>query len=138
MADQISTELDELDVAFAGNRLLATFRKECRALVEPFASLVELSAGDSVLDRGKAVEASLFPFGSTMISMVLELSGGRSIEVASIGREGAVGGIVSCGHAPAFSHGRVQVGGPALRIPLEALEEAKQRSSFVNHIFCRF
>ena len=138
MADQISTELDELDAAFAGNRLLATFRKDCRALVEPFASLVELSAGDSVLDRGRAVEASLFPFGSTMISMVVELSGGRSIEVASIGREGAVGGIVSCGHAPAFSHGRVQVGGPALRIPLEALEEAKQRSSFVNHIFCRF
>src|SRR5215212_1738702 len=123
MANQISTELDRHDRAFVGNRLLATFQKDCRALVEPYGTLIELSPGDSVLDRGKAVESSLFPFDSTMISMVVELGGGRSIEVASIGREGAVGGIVSCGHAPAFSHGRVQVGGPALRIPLEALEE---------------
>ena len=50
-----------------------------------------------------------------MISMVVELSGGRSIEVASIGREGAVGGIVSCGHAPAFSRAEVLVAGPALQ-----------------------
>ena len=138
MSEQNSRELDRHDRAFVGNRLLATFHKDCRALVEPYGTLVELSSGDSVLDRGRAVESSLFPFESTMISMVVELAGGRSIEVASIGREGAVGGIVSCGHAPAFSHGRVQVGGPALKIPLAALEEAKQRSEFINHIFCRF
>ena len=43
------------------------------------------------------------------------MSGGRSVEVASIGREGAVGGIVSCGHAPAFSRAEVLVGGPGLQ-----------------------
>ena len=64
--------------------------------------------------------SSLFPFGPTMISMSVELSGGRSVEVASIGREGAVGGIVSCGHAPAFSSAVVLVGGPALRVPMRA------------------
>ena len=50
-----------------------------------------------------------------MISMAVELTGGRSVEVASIGREGAVGGIVSCGHAPAFSRAEVLVAGPALQ-----------------------
>ncbi|MFL6735284.1 MAG: Crp/Fnr family transcriptional regulator [Sphingomicrobium sp.] len=138
MTEVATTEMDRLDAAFAGNRLLATFPDVSRALVEPFGTIVELSAGQNVLDRGSAVEASLFPFGSTMISMVVELTGGRSIEVASIGREGAVGGIVSCGHAPAFSQGRVQVSGPALKLPLQALEDAKQRSNFINHIFCRF
>ena len=53
------------------------------------------------------------PVRSTMISMSVELYDGRSVEVASIGREGAVGGIVSCGHAPAFSSADVLVGGPA-------------------------
>lgn len=132
------TELDRLDRAFVGNRLLSTFTADARGLIEPYGEIVELEAGDTVLTRGADVVESLFPFGSTMISMVVELSDGRSIEVASIGREGAVGGIVSCGHAPAFSHGRVQVGGPALKLPLEMIEQAKSRSTFVGHIFCRF
>lgn len=138
MGNSNRTELDALDSAFAGNRLLATFAREARALLEPNGTIVELHPGEEVLLRGRLVEHSLFPFGSTMVSMVVELSDGRSIEVASIGREGAVGGIVSCGHAPAFSHGRVQVGGEALKLPLDALEGAKRNSSFINHIFCRF
>ncbi len=73
-----------------------------------------------------------------MVSLVVELSDGRSVQVASIGREGAVGGIVSCGHAPAFADAKVMVPGPALRASLTALEEVKGRSSFVGNIFCRF
>jgi CRP-like cAMP-binding protein len=73
-----------------------------------------------------------------MISMAVELSGGRTIEVASIGREGAVGGIISCGQAPAFSHATVLVGGPVFRVPMEVLEDAKRRSNFIANIFCRF
>ena len=95
-------ELIQADEAFAGNRLLSTFSREARALLEPFGTSVELATGDLVLDRGVQVLSSVFPIGPTMISMVVELSGSRSIEVASIGNEGAVGGIVSCGHAPAF------------------------------------
>ncbi|HEX8413649.1 MAG TPA: Crp/Fnr family transcriptional regulator [Sphingomicrobium sp.] len=138
MVHVIQSELDELDRAFSGNRLLATFPSGARAALEPYATLVEVQPGDTVFDKGKPVQSSLFPFNSTMISLVVEQSDGRSIEVASIGREGAVGGIVSCGHAPAFSHGRVQVGGPALKVPLKALEEAKVSNGHINHIFCRF
>jgi DNA-binding transcriptional regulator YhcF (GntR family) len=84
------------------------------------------------------VRSSLFPVGPTMVTLMAELSGGRSVEVASIGREGAVGGIVSCGHAPAFSSADVLVGGPALRVPMEALEDAKGRSRFISNLFCRY
>jgi hypothetical protein len=73
-----------------------------------------------------------------MISMMVELSGGRSAEVASIGREGAVGGVVSCGHAPAFSRAEVLVPGNAFRVSMEAIEEAKQRSAFIANLFCRY
>ena len=72
-----------------------------------------------------------------MVSMVVELSG-RSVEAASVGREGAIGGIVSCGHAPAFSLGKVQVAGAALELPMNALENAKQASPFIANIFCRY
>ena len=130
-------ELHKTDAAFAGNQLLSTFSSQARALLEPHGTLVELESGDIVLRRGEQVESSLFPFGSTMVSMTVELAGG-SVEVASIGREGAIGGIVSCGHAPAFSLSRVQVAGPALKLPMDALEEAKRESGFIANIFCRF
>lgn len=135
------TEIDELtraDEAFAGNRLLSTFSREARALLEPFGETIELKTGDVVLNRGEQVRSSIFPIATTMISMTVELSSGRTAEVASIGREGAVGGIVSCGHAPAFSKAEVLVPGPAYRVPMDALEDAKSRSSFIANLFCRF
>jgi CRP-like cAMP-binding protein len=136
---QVTTdELNQADQAFAGNRLLSTFTKEARALIEPFGTMVELNAGDHVLERGEHVRASLFPIGPTMITMVLELGAGRSIEVASIGKGGAVGGIVSCGHAPAFSRADVLVGGSAFKVPMDALEDAKKRSPFIANLFCRY
>ena len=138
MSDTRIDELDRLDRAFAGNLLLATFSADIRGLIEPHGDLVELAVGEHVLRRGKDVEWSLFPFNTTMISLVVEMADGRSVQVASIGREGAVGGIVSCGSAPAFSQAQVMVGGPALRVPMTALEEAKRRSSFVANLFCRF
>lgn len=138
MADAITDELIDADKAFAGNRLLASCSREARALLEPFGSVVELDAGEMVLRRGENVRSSLFPVGATMISMVVELSGRRSIEVSSIGSEGAVGGIISCGAAPAFARAEVLVPGAAFRIPMEALEEAKKQSPFVANLFCRY
>ena len=138
MAQGMTDELTRADEAFAGNRLLATFSREARALVEPFGTLVELDPGEMILKRGEDVHSSLFMVGPTMVTLVVELARNRSIEVASIGREGAVGGIVSCGHAPAFSRAEVLVPGPAFRVPMEALEDAKKRSPFIGNLFCRY
>jgi CRP-like cAMP-binding protein len=138
VAETIIDELTRADEAFAGNRLLSTFAADARALIEPFGSMVQLVTGEVVLSRGEEVEATLFPLGPTMISMTVELNSGRGVEVALIGRRGAVGGIISCGQAPAFTRAVALVGGPALRVPMEALEEAKRRSPFISNLFCRF
>lgn len=138
LAETITDELIRADEAFAGNRLLATFAKEARGLIEPFGTMVELETDQVVLQRGDQVRSSLFPVGPTLISMAVEVSKGRSVEVASIGREGAVGGIVSCGQASAYSRAIVLNPGRAFKVPLNALEEAKRQSSFIANIFCRF
>ncbi len=138
MAETTTDELSRADEAFSGNRLLSTFSREARGLIEPFGEMVELATGQTVLTRGKQVEASIFPFGPAMISMTVELIGGRTAEVASIGREGAVGGIISCGHAPAYSRAEVLVPGSAFRVPMKALEDAKKVSPFIGNIFCRY
>lgn len=138
LKSELLGDLPAIDSAFAGNRLLSTFAVEARALIEPFATIIELDSGDVVLERGLDVTSTVFPFGPTMISLSVELSHGRTVEVASIGREGAVGGIISCGHAPAFSRAVTLVGGQALRVPMGALEDAKRRSAFIGNLFCRF
>jgi len=124
--------------AFGENLLLSTFSDECRSLLRASAETVQLELGEHIQTRGADIEWSYFPYGTTMISLVVRLTDGRSAEVASVGREGAVGGIVSCGHAPAFDDATVHVAGPALRISMKALEEAKSRSDFIANIFCRY
>ena len=131
-------ELNQADEAFAGNCLLSTFSTEARALIEPFGRLVELETGEIVANRGDEVRSSFFPVGTTMISMAIEVSGGRTVEAALIGKRGAVGGIVSCGQAPAFARAMVLVGGPAFKVSMQALEDAKRRSPFIANLFCRF
>jgi CRP-like cAMP-binding protein len=138
MPHTTAEELDRLDLAFEGNLLLKTFRSELRALLKPSAELVTLELGQSIQHHGHDVRWSYFPFESTMISLLVPLADERSVEVASIGREGAVGGIVSCGHAPAFARARVLMPGPAFRVPMQQLEEAKSQSPFIGNLFCRF
>lgn len=131
-------ELDRIDEAFAGNRLLSTFGAADRALIEPFGTFVELKLAEVLHANGADVRATYFPFGPAMISLVVDLAGGRSVEVASLGHEAAVGGIVSCGQAPAFARAQVLVPGPALRVPMEAVEDAKMRSAHIRNLFCRY
>jgi CRP-like cAMP-binding protein len=124
--------------AFIGNRLLATFPPELRQTVRDQVEIIRLETGDTVLSKGDAVQSSVFPFGTTMISMIIDLADDRSVEVASIGKEGAVGGIVSCGHAPAFARAEATVPGFAARVPMKVIEDAKAGSGHLRNLFCRY
>jgi hypothetical protein len=135
---QAASRPPTMDDAFIGNRLLSTFPADLRSLVDEKGKVVDLDLGASVLRRGVDVDGALFPFGPTMVSLVVDMDEGRSVEVASIGREGAVGGIVSCGHSPAFSRAEVMVAGPAFRVPMAIVEEAKSRSGHLRNLFCRY
>ena len=133
-----ASDSGRIEQAFSGNRLLATFSKEARGLVESSGTIVDCETGTTVLVPGRDVQFSIFPFAGTTVSLLVTDGGGRTVEVASIGKEGAVGGIVSCGHSPAYSRAEVQVAGPAFRVPLKALEEAKAKSAFIGNLFCRY
>ncbi len=124
--------------AFNGNQLLSTLDAQTRDHLGEHVEIVMLQDGDIVLTPGDNVVRSVFPFGRTTVSLVVDVDDRRSVEVASIGREGAVGGIVSCGDVPAFSRAEVIVGGPAAIVPMAILEDIKGRSGHVKNLFCRF
>ncbi|TFI60119.1 Crp/Fnr family transcriptional regulator [Sphingomonas parva] len=129
---------DAAKVNFAGNRLLATFSPAERALLTGAALPVSLRKGEILWQPGEAIPASYFPCAGTQISLAVDLADGARVDVATIGKEGAAGGIVSCGTAHAFGTASVQVGGAAIRVDLAELEAAKARSAHIKSLFCRY
>ena len=134
----VMEEKERLELAFGANRLLATFPEELREALRDHAHLEPLEAGETVFRRGVEINQSIFPIGPTVISLIIDMEDGRSVEVASIGQEGAAGGIVSCGHAPAFTRAAVVVGGQGLKVPMKIIEQAKSGSGHLRNIFCRY
>ena len=125
-------------VLFAGNRLLASLKPAERSILEPHITMVLLNRGDVLFDAGDDVTHTHFPGPGVVASLVVTMSDGRAVEACTIGREGAIGGIVSAGSKPAFARAVVQIGGTALRMETAALESAKERSSVIRDLFSRY
>jgi hypothetical protein len=110
---------------WSGNRILAAVPAIDRALLEPYSEFVELAPGQVLFEPEEDVVITHFPLTGTMAGLIVVLEDGRTAEAASIGREGAIGGIVSAGQKPAFCRAVTQIAGPALRIETARIEVAK-------------
>jgi CRP-like cAMP-binding protein len=120
------------------NRLLAALSTTDFAVLEPHLEPVELARGKVLFEPGEDVVTTYFPCHRTMASLLIVTRDGREVEAATIGREGAVGGIVSNGHKPAFGRALIQIGGEALAIPTSYLEAAKTGSPRFADLFSRY
>lgn len=118
--------------------MLASLKPQDRALLEPHLDVIELHRDAVLFEPGEDVVTTYFPIAGSMISLVLAMRDDRAIEVATIGQEGAVGGIVSAGHKPAFARTVVEIGGVALHLQTDRLEEAKERSPTLRDLFSRY
>jgi CRP-like cAMP-binding protein len=123
---------------WTGNALLASMKPQDWALLEPSLDAIELRRGDVLFEPGEDVVTTYFPTAGSMISLVLSMQDDRMIEVATIGQEGAVGGIVSAGNKPAFARSVVEIGGAALQMETMRLEEAKRKSHSLRDLFSRY
>lgn len=122
----------------AANRLLAAVSVSDFALVERHLDLVTLDRGQVLFEPGDDVTMTYFPAHKTMVSLLIITRDGHEVEAATIGREGAVGGIVSAGNKPAFGQARVQIAGSALAVPTAALESIKDVSPRFGELFARY
>lgn len=123
---------------FAGNKLLASLKPAERAIIEPSMTSVILNRDDVLFEPGEDVTHTYFPGPGVVASLVVTMADGRAVEAVTIGREGAVGGIVSAGNKPAFARAVVQIGGIALKMETAALEGAKERSTVIRDLFSRY
>jgi len=120
------------------NRLLGALGAREFEVLEPHLEPVQLGRGKVLFEPGDDVTTTYFPCRRTMVSLLIVTGDGREVEAATIGREGAVGGIVSQGHKPAFGRAVVQIGGEALAIPTSHLDAAKIGSASFADLFARY
>jgi DNA-binding transcriptional regulator YhcF (GntR family) len=99
---------------------------------------VQAGAGDLLYSPGDNVEIVHFPCGSSLVSYVVPHEDGRDVEAILVGREGAVGGIVSQGFLPAYTRIAVKFGGPFTRLAVGKLEAAKTNSFTLRNVFARY
>lgn len=121
-----------------GNNLLRALRPEDAAILNPYLDLWIGARGQVIHEPGETVRNVYFPCGPSLISYLVVLKNGMAVETALIGREGAVGGIVSKGRLPAFARAEVQFPGPFLRMQIADLEEAKKQSPTLGNLFARY
>lgn len=87
---------------------------------------------------GDHVGTVYFPCGPSLVSYRVMLDDGRGVETALVGREGAVGGIVSHGRLPAYAHALVQFPGLFYRMGTRQLEQAKISSPTLRLQIARY
>ncbi|KKC27297.1 Crp/Fnr family transcriptional regulator [Sphingomonas sp. SRS2] len=120
------------------NRLLAALKPEDLALLLPSFTTHECHAGKILQESGSEVRFAWFPLAAAAASFVVAADANHMVDAALVGREGAVGGIVSTGRLPAYARAHVQFGGRFLRIPLSALAQAKAQSPTISHWLARY
>src|SRR6201992_1759946 len=107
------------------NNLLRRLSVKDYALIAPNLAPEETVAGDLLYNPGDDVEIVHFPCGPSLASYLVPNEDGRDVETILVGREGAVGGIVSHGYLPAYTRILVKFGGPFVRLHVKRLEAAK-------------
>lgn len=120
------------------NRLLQLLNEPDFALFERHMEWFGARSDQVLYSPGDSVGTVYFPCGSAVASYRVVTEDGLEVETVLVGREGAVGGIVSHGDVPAFTRIVVQFGGPFIRLRLSDLQAIQDHSRYVANLFARY
>jgi hypothetical protein len=120
------------------NNLLRRLSGTDFALIAPYIAHWQAQANDLLYNPGDGVETVHFPCGPSLASYLVASEDGRDVETILVGREGAVGGIVSQGYLPAYTRIVVKFSGPFARLHVGRLQAAKAKSPTLNNVFSRY
>jgi CRP-like cAMP-binding protein len=97
---------------------------------------VPIEQGEMLEEPGHPVEAVYFP-QTGMISLIVQMPEDSSVEVGTVGSEGALGMAVGLGSRVSFICALVQVSGTALCIPTSAFRAAAGQSGRIRDLIVR-
>ncbi len=134
----INSPISVLENALTQNNLLNHLKQKDFDLIKPHLKSMQSEPNQILYEQGQNVGTVYFPCGPTLVSFLISTEDGGAVETMLVGREGAVGGIVSQGKLPAFSRIMVQFGGEFLTLPIPVLDEAKSASRSLDNLFARY
>jgi CRP-like cAMP-binding protein len=112
------------------NRLLQVLPAAEFQLLAPHLAIVELVKGSVLTEAGAPLQYVYLPH-SGVVSMMVSLSEGQTVEVAMVGRDGVVG-AAAAHDGPALTDAVVVVPGTASMLKAETLRAAADRSSVLR------
>ena len=119
------------------NRLLASLKAEDLSLLRRHFREIPIEQGEMLEEPGRAVDAVYFP-QTGMISLIVQMPEDSSVEVGTVGFEGAVGVAVGLGSRVSFISALVQVSGIALCIPASAFRAAIGQSARMRELIATY
>jgi len=130
------TDLDS--AARPYNNLLRRLSEGDYALLAPHLTHESAKPNDLLYNPGDDVHIVHFPCGPSLVTYLVPIEDGRDVETILVGREGAVGGIVSEGYLPAYTRIVVKFAGPFVRLHVSKLDLAKSYSRTLRNVFARY
>ena len=113
--------------AASGNQLLDQLDPEALEALKPHLSPVRFAQGHVLFEPGDRIGQVHFPIEG-VISVVTVMNDGSTVEVMTIGVEGAAGIGAALGVPTAFARAIWQIGGAALRIDVARLRDVCARA----------
>ena len=121
-----------------GSNLLGALRPKERSLLGPMMTECYFEAGETIYDPGEVVRHAYFPRDAALAVFLVAMENGEVVETTMVGREGALGGIVSQGRVPCYARSCVMHEGSFYRIASADLEQVKDQSPQIRHLFSRY
>jgi len=114
------------------NRILAALPTDSYQKLKPYLTPVELTHGMVLHELGEPIEYVYFPIDA-VISLVIPMEDGSTVEVGLVGNDGMSGTIALVGEETATYRALVQIPDFAMRAPLAVIkEEFSRRGEFQN------
>ena len=95
---------------FTDNLLISSLEKTDFEALRPFLKVVTLEQTDVLNETGETISGVYFPFDA-VVSLVVVLTTGETVEAAMVGRDGAVGAAAALNGKLSLNRAIVQLGG---------------------------
>jgi CRP-like cAMP-binding protein len=119
------------------NKLLAGLPRDQLKLLAPHLSTSVIAQGVVLLEAGEEFDEVYFPH-SGMLSLLVVMSDGKAIEVATVGREGAVGAMAGLGLYKSSVRVTVQLPMAVTKIAASQFRKAVEGSHAVRDLCIRY
>jgi CRP-like cAMP-binding protein len=119
------------------NRLLASLSGPDLSVLRRHLREVRIEQGEILEERGGAVDRVHFP-ETGMISLIVAMPEDRTVEVGTVGHEGAIGLMAGLGSRVSSIRALVQVSGTALRISASNFRSAANQSERIRDMIIRY